>query len=131
MEFVDTEILAVIDGQEPAYEMAKEPSRGIFWVLAEDSDGISAENIFPIQKYCDFNGVSDDFSGFSSQDGMTYNHKETWKTLPKEITRGKPFDYYPRGRVEIASGKATIWMNVRQPHVLYVAAKSLKAYSSF
>ena len=80
---------------------------------------------FPIQKYCDFTGVSDDFSGFSSQDGMTYNHKETWKTLPKEITRGRPFDYYPRGRVEIANGKATIWMN---GNILELADEIKKIY---
>ena len=112
MDEIEKELFSELKERDGvAYEMAKDLSRGIFWVLAESENDITKEKIFPIQKYCDFDGNSDDYSGFSSADGTTYNHKETWKTLPKEITKGKPFDYYPRGRVEISNGSATIWMN--------------------
>ena len=93
------------------YEMSKELARGIFWVIAETEDELVASNIFPIVKYCDIDGVASDTSGFTSNDGLTYNHEQTWKRLDKSITHNKPFNYYPRGRIEISNGKATIWMN--------------------
>ena len=29
------------------------------------------------------------------------NHRLAWEKLPQAVTQGKPFDYYPRGRVEL------------------------------
>ena len=46
---------------------------------------------------------------FLSKNGAGYNHKKAWETLPANVTDRKPFDYYPRGRVEIKSGVATVW----------------------
>ena len=41
--------------------------------------------------------------------GKTYNHKLLWEYIKP---RNKPFDYYPRGRVDYnAKGKAIIYMN--------------------
>lgn len=31
--------------------------------------------------------------------------------MPNKITQGKPYNYYPRGRVEIKNGKATVYLN--------------------
>lgn len=62
-------------------------------------------------KPCDENGAFFDVDGLSSADGTGYNHNATWSTLPKSLTHGNPFDYYPRGRVEIRNGKATVWLN--------------------
>lgn len=107
------------------YEMPKELARGIFWVIAETGDELVASNIFPIVKYCDIDGVVSDNSGFSSKDGLTYNHEQTWKELDKSITHNKPFNYYPRGRVEINNGKATIWMN---GNILHLADDIKKIY---
>ena len=39
------------------------------------------------------------------------NHERVWATLDKKITRNKPYNYYPRGRVEIKRGKATIYLH--------------------
>ena len=49
-----------------------------------------------------------------AKSGDTYNHERYWASMPKALTLCKPFDYYPRGRVEIAHGKATIYLN---PHI--------------
>ncbi len=86
-------------------------SRGIFWVIAEMENDIKPENIFAIRKPCNQNGEYENNEGFSSKDGTAQNHKVTWATLGRDITKGKSFDYYPRGRVEIVRNKATIWMN--------------------
>lgn len=86
-------------------------SRGIFWVVAESESEFDAAHIVAFSKPCDVCGAFFDAGGLSSADGTNYNHKATWATLPKSITHGKPFDYYPRGRVEVHSGKATVWLN--------------------
>ena len=39
------------------------------------------------------------------------NHERTWSILDKRITRGKPYNYFPRGRVEIKRDKAVIFLN--------------------
>lgn len=39
------------------------------------------------------------------------NHKREWDKLSRSVTRGKAFDYFPRGRVEIKRSKATIYLN--------------------
>ncbi len=114
MDQIEKELAELIKRENrSAYEMAKELSRGIFWVLAETENEIIDKNIFTIQTYCDIDGNSSDIglNHFSSRNGLSYNHKETWTTLPKSVTKGKPFDYYPRGRVEISNNKAIIWMN--------------------
>ena len=49
----------------------------------------------------------------NSKRGDNYNHKLTWyQHVPEELRRGKPYDWYPRGRVEIRrTGRATIYLN--------------------
>ena len=92
------------DAQQPL-------SRGIFWVTAESESELDVAHIVAFAKHCNENGAFFDVDGLSSADGTDYNHKATWATLPKSLTHGNPFDYYPRGRVEIHGGKATIWLN--------------------
>ena len=92
-------------------------SRGIFWVLADTEDELSPAHILMFAKGCDMDGIPVDFIELNSSDGMSYNHKATWRALPKKTTHGKPFDYYPRGRVEIRNGKATIWLNANILHL--------------
>ena len=42
------------------------------------------------------------------------SHRQAWKTLSRDkALRNTPFDYYPRGRVELRRGKAIIFMNPR------------------
>lgn len=75
---------------------AKEMSRGVFWVI--DGELLS----FPFVENSEY-GVA--------KSGTTYNHKKLWDHIkPKKCN--KPFDYYPRGRVEFnGQGKPIIYMN--------------------
>ena len=41
----------------------------------------------------------------------TYNHQRTWEALPREVTGGMPYNYYPRGRVEAKRDRAVIYLN--------------------
>lgn len=68
--------------------------RGVFWII----DGkLSA---FPFDETAT-EGVA--------KSGKTYNHKLLWEHIKP---CNKPFDYYPRGRVDYNSkGKAIIYMN--------------------
>ena len=34
-----------------------------------------------------------------------------WARLPKDVTQGKAFDYYPRGRVELRQGRAYLFLS--------------------
>lgn len=73
--------------------------RGVFWLiegqlLAYPFDGSHPKGI--------------------AKSGNTYNHKKLWDSL-KPAGRHVPFDYYPRGRVEITNqGEPVIYMS---PHI--------------
>ena len=90
---------------------SRELSKGVFWI--KDPDNPTDELAFPIPSGLD--GETLDSSSvivFGMADsGMTYNHKRIWDMLPNGVTDGKPFDYYPMGRVEIHNGKARIFAN--------------------
>lgn len=90
---------------------SRELSRGIFWVLADTIEEIGTAEIFYMPIYCSRDGIPFEKETFNSKKGNSFNHKATWKMLSRETTKGKAFDYYPRGRVEIARNKATIWLN--------------------
>lgn len=76
--------------------MAKEPARGVFWVI---DDGLFA---YPFV---------DDFNEGVAKSGNTYNHKLLWPYV-KPAGCNKPYNYYPRGRVDITnSGKFRIYLN--------------------
>ena len=75
---------------------SKELNRGIFW-------DVNGELLaFPF--------VEDNLTGIAKS-GNTYNHKKLWPFVkPKGCN--KPYNYYPRGRVEINNkGKVIIYMN--------------------
>lgn len=75
--------------------MAKELSRGVFWII---DDELLA---FPFLD----NGIG------VAKSGNTYNHKRLWNDV-KPRGCSKPYNYYPRGRVDITNrGKAIIYMN--------------------
>lgn len=68
------------------------PKKGVFWViggelLAFPFDGTYSEGI--------------------AKSGDTYNHKKLWKSVcPKGCN--KPYNYYPRGRVEVTKHSKTV-----------------------
>ncbi len=80
-------------------------------MLADTIEEIDVAEIFYIPIYCSRDGIPFEKESFNSKKGNSYNHKATWEMLKGAITKGKPFDYYPRGRVEIVRNRATIWLN--------------------
>ena len=71
--------------------------RGVFWIV--DGELIA----YPFDESAT-EGVT--------KSGNTFNHKLLWEHIKP---CNKPFDYYPRGRVDFnANGKAVIYMN---PHI--------------
>jgi len=85
-------------------------NKGIFWV--KNIENIE-ENIIFLKTPCDVYGntIFDSSVSYTSSDGLSFNHKKSWDLLTKELTENKPFDYYPRGRVEIRNGTAYIYCN--------------------
>lgn len=84
--------------------------KGIFWIV--DQDDIESNKKYCFVIPCSSDGVSTSVDNSCiAKSGDTYNHKKYWSMLSKEYTHNKPFDYYPRGRVEIMNGKATIYLN--------------------
>lgn len=82
-------------------------SKGVFWIVED----MRLQYIFPIP--CDKNGNIIGLTEYklNSKGGSNYNHKLLWAELPKELTHNKPFDYFPRGRVEIRNAKATVYLH--------------------
>ncbi len=81
--------------------------RGVFWVI----DGELAA--YPFDETAT-EGVA--------KSGNTYNHKRLWEHVKP---CSKPYDYYPRGRVEITnSGAVKIFMS---PHVGAAYVPQIKA----
>ena len=77
--------------------------KGVFWIVRKD--GEETLLAFPFREG-DVIGVS--------KSGDTYNHRLLWEHV-RPPGSNRPYDYYPRGRVEITKqGKAIIYMS---PHV--------------
>lgn len=65
--------------------------RGLFWYVEGDL------RCFPVSE--------------AETDAVNNNHRRFWGTLPRSFTRGRPYNYYPRGRVELRHGKAVVYLN--------------------
>lgn len=61
--------------------------KGLFWVVNHDKNE-------PI---------------LITKSGENFNHKIEWRKFGKEITKGKEYNYFPRGRVEINKGRITVF----------------------
>ena len=81
--------------------------KGIFWCIYQKSK----LHLVTVNVKCTADGESDEVVEYSSKSGENFNHKEEWKRLDREITGRMPYNYYPRGRVEIKNGKCTVYMN--------------------
>lgn len=92
-ELTDDEFMHFLDELDSLYI----PKRGVFWII--DGELIA----YPFDEKAT-DGVA--------KSGNTYNHKLLWEHIKP---CNKPFDYYPRGRVDYnAKGIAIIYMN---PHI--------------
>lgn len=78
--------------------MARRPTNGVFWITDE---GMLA---FPFRDGAAY-GVA--------KSGFTFNHRLLWR---EEMgVKGKPYDYFPRGRVEVNNrGNAVVYLS---PHI--------------
>ena len=83
--------------------------KGLFWFIDRNAD---PPKFITVSADCDATGNAlDSTVHFSSKSGANFNHAAEWQRLPKEVTQGKPYNYYPRGRVEVRDGKVTIFLN--------------------
>ena len=74
--------------------------KGIFWYNP------TKKKLIVKKVACNSNGEAIEHVEYSSQSGNNFNHKAEWSKLPKSVTNGQPYNYYPRGRVEIKNNKA-------------------------
>ncbi len=77
--------------------------KGVFWWIED--------RLFCQKTRCDKSGAPLDTVEFSSKKGDNFNHKAEWKKLPKSVTGSRPYNYYPRGRVEVKRDKAVVYLN--------------------
>lgn len=96
-------------------------SKGIFWFTCTFTDNACDYTntcLIHLNIPCDTDGnVTDSSVIFNSSNNDSVTHKESWQALvaaDKEL-RTKPWNYFPRGRVDIRKGKALIFMN---PNIL-------------
>lgn len=104
----------------------KNMAKGIFWVICdfdETESNIEVNlNDFSVLYFampCDINGVvgTQDAAMSNSKKGDSFNHKITWESGlfgSREfirLTQKSPYNYFPRGRVEIANAKCKIFLN--------------------
>ena len=88
--------------------------KGIFWCYVSCfDDDMYTHQLLTVMVDCDISGKPMEKAEFSSKSGENFNHKTEWEKRHNNSkrTRNKPFDYYPRGRVEIKNGKIRIFAN--------------------
>jgi hypothetical protein len=88
---------------------------GVFWVVCDSADDFSNGTELPLI-FCH----------------IPHNipHEEVWEQMSRAnaVPRGKCYNYYPRGRVVIANGKAKIFLNRNISHesIIRLVAKSFE-----
>ena len=86
--------------------------KGIFWVFITEPGGYDEiPELCSVSVECDINGNALEEADFTSKSGENFNHKLEWKKnngFSRE-GRNKPFDYFPRGRVEIKNGRIRVF----------------------
>ncbi len=82
--------------------------KGIFWCKDMNEN---PPRLITVSVECSFSGECEGNVNYSSKSGKNFNHKKEWSKLDKNVTEGYPYNYYPRGRVEIKNGKVTIFLN--------------------
>ena len=81
--------------------------RGVFWVTDTE---LSEDSIIDVKIACTRDGRLTDADSDTQAEHLQkeINHKKIWAQLPHKVTLGKPFDYYPRGRVEVRKGGSVL-----------------------
>ena len=95
-------------------------SSGIFWVISENIELLNHQLVaFKISCDTDGNVIETPVITLNAKSEKTYNHKKLWESEVQNNSahkayNKKPFDYFPRGRVEVSNNRATIYLN---PHI--------------
>ena len=86
--------------------------KGIFWcyVICFDFD-MYTRNLITVKVPCDGDGNPLEKADFSSKSGDNFVHKIEWDKISENNRNNHPYNYYPRGRVEINKGKIKIYAN--------------------
>ena len=88
-------------------------AQGIFWI--KDMEDMENNRKLCFFIYSDPDGtVLGSEQELNAKSGSTYNHKLVWDGIPRGLTGGVEYDHYPRGRVQIRNGTATVYLN---PHI--------------
>ncbi len=88
--------------------------KGIFWCYLTDfEDDMLGVTVLPVKVKCDLSGIALENAQFSSKSGDNFNHEIEWEKRKSlvAVCRRHPYNYYPRGRVEIKNGKIRIFAN--------------------
>lgn len=88
--------------------------KGIFWYTSMDiNEKTDVPTVLTLRVECDIDGTTLENVKFSSKSGDNFNHKAEWDffSLSMKPYKGLPFDYFPRGRVEIKNKKIKIFAN--------------------
>ena len=83
----------------------------LFWAI----DSGSERRLLTYSAACDMSGALEAGQPpYNSKKGDSFSHERSWplavESLPQRI-RNKAWNHFPRGRVEIANGKATVYYN--------------------
>lgn len=79
--------------------------KGIFWYNPNEHTLITKKVA------CNAFGTATEAVEYSSKSGNNFNHRIEWEKLPKSITDGHPYNYYPRGRVEVKREVMTLYLH--------------------
>ena len=97
--------------------------KGIFWIVDEENLATNIPYMFRIP--VNSTGESIIYDGMcppNSKRGDNYNHRLTWNNyVATHLKRGRPFNCYPRGRVEISPlRKVKIFINpdINTPRII-------------
>ena len=100
--------------QEKSKEFGEQSEKkGIFWIVDQNLQNnepyLFRISVDPVGNPC----AKTPILPLNSKHGDHYNHKKTWEEyVSSEFRNGKPYNYYPRGRVEIKEKeKAKIFLN--------------------
>ena len=88
--------------------------KGIFWIVDRENLQSNEPYLFciPVDRMgAPIAGAP--IPPLNSKHGDNYKHKKTWEEyLPAALRRGKPYNFYPRGRVEIKDAQnAIVFLN--------------------
>ena len=88
--------------------------KGIFWCrLVFFDDDMCYPEVMSVKAKCDLTGAPLEEVEFSSKSGDNFNHQIEWQKWHESRNKPirNPYNYYPRGRVEIKNGKIKIFAN--------------------